>query len=791
MADNLDEQQIKNIAEAFRSLSNEVNPLTEKSKLLAEQAEKNSKAFKLFGKEMTDAGASLRKAALNVSDTTGKYAEGVESATSAVSNLASNFGVLGKGIGFLVNIFGKLAGGALKQNEQLVKSYRSLSQIGDLGESFDALKKNMHDAGYSVDQNSEEYVKSIQKVAPSLALFSGTVIEGKKRLDSVFQDTLGDAEYELKRFGYTTEEAFERTGFYMSQLASSGGQRNKTDKEINKQSITYLETLASLSMITGQTRDEAENKLRKDQNDLRFQMHLSKLEQSESQEDRNAAENLRLVMAVLPEDLAEGAKSVIVNQGRIVDDFGAKIYQAIGNEGIAGIIQTVRGSTEKLPENMATMMNKHSVLLNKRFTTFAPAIGIANDAATDFGLNINSRNYMLQGEMMSAKKTAEMIDRIKNKQAKNDMDNITKRGKSERMVRNAFEELEYEISKIMIPALDSFADALISIGGAFADILYTITAHKVDLRDSFVQIKSLGDVSKTLATQNKKEEDLQKRLIDLKETDAKNEKFIIEQQERKKRGESVNAFALEKGYQYRKEHQEKIGEVEANIAKSRSVSDRARSSGSRMMQSAPSETTQGTGDLAGLTIKKGDVHREGSALDPSLVKLAHKIKDMEGFAYFSSFNDQYHKDSSGQHSKGKAVDFALNYWPTPEQGKKIQEVLKGLGASTVLDEYNNPTSNATGGHIHAELQGKTQGIFKGPESGYWLKAHGEEALVNQNGLANMVTKMQMPNMGGGSSDLARVFQDGISQLISEMSDLVELQRVSNRTQDELLTYTKN
>jgi hypothetical protein len=399
MADNLDEQQIKNIAEAFRSLSNEVNPLTEKSKELAAQAEKNAKAFKLFGKEMTDAGASLRKAALNVSDTTGKYAEGVESATGAVSNLASNFGLLGKGVGFLVNIFGKLAGGALKQNEQLVKSYRSLSQIGDLNGDFDKFGDQIRGAGFSVDQNSEAYVKSIQKVAPSLALFSGTVTQGKERLNEVFKGSLGVAEYQLNRFGYTTEEAFERTGFYISQLAASGGSSKKTSEQLNKQSMLYLETLTGLSMITGQTRDEAEAKMRSDQNDLRFQMHQRKLRESGLD---NEADNLAFIMAALPEELREGAKSMIVNQGRIVDDAAAQFYQAVGNKGFAGVLEASKAKVEDFPVVMTNTLKGLGTILQGRFDTFGEVLKLGNENGKDFALGMGTYNLTNKAQMMDA-----------------------------------------------------------------------------------------------------------------------------------------------------------------------------------------------------------------------------------------------------------------------------------------------------------------------------------------------------------------------------------------------------
>jgi hypothetical protein len=373
------------------------------------------------------------------------------------------------------------------------------------------------------------------------------------------------------------------------------------------------------------------------------------------------------------------------------------------------------------------------------------------------------------------------------------MDANTQRTKKERAMRNAFEQLEFEVSKIMIPALNLFTDALTSIGAKFADILYSIGGP--DIRDAFVTFTRLEDVTAQLVKQqeeqvklNKERTDTEKELNDLLQKQA-------EAAERVKKGGILAAMGS-KPQDFEKDIanlRAKLNNVNLDIKRSQGIQSKARTAGSEMMTGeSPAATQTAEGSLAGLKIKKGDVQQPGAFIDPKIIEMAKQIQSgIGGFSYFSSFNDKFHMDKNSQHNKGKALDFVLDHWPTPEEGAKIQDALRKMGASKVIDEYNNPSSGATGGHIHAELQGKTQGIFKGPESGYWLKAHGEEALVNQNGLANMVTKMQMPNMGGGSSDLARVFQDGISQLISEMSDLVELQRVSNRTQDELLTYTKN
>ena len=120
----------------------------------------------------------------------------------------------------------------------------------------------------------------------------------------------------------------------------------------------------------------------------------------------------------------------------------------------------------------------------------------------------------------------------------------------------------------------------------------------------------------------------------------------------------------------------------------------------------------GGGSLEGLKMKKGDVQAEGAGVHPKLIEMAKQVQaNMPNFAYFSAFNDQYHQENapSSFHTKGLAMDFALSKAPTKEEGQAIVKYLQSIGASTAIDEYNNPSSKATAGHIHAQIPGFADG----------------------------------------------------------------------------------
>jgi hypothetical protein len=113
-----------------------------------------------------------------------------------------------------------------------------------------------------------------------------------------------------------------------------------------------------------------------------------------------------------------------------------------------------------------------------------------------------------------------------------------------------------------------------------------------------------------------------------------------------------------------------------------------------------------------------------------------------------------------------------------------------LGFDHVIDEYNNPSPHATAGHIHAQISGKTQGLFKGPESGYLLKAHGEEALLNKQGLTNIIQKAQMETFGGDGGEMLKQLGEIMREVSTKLDTMIDKQQRTVNVQEQLLTYTK-
>ena len=186
---------------------------------------------------------------------------------------------------------------------------------------------------------------------------------------------------------------------------------------------------------------------------------------------------------------------------------------------------------------------------------------------------------------------------------------------------------------------------------------------------------------------------------------------------------------------------------------------------------------------AGLLLKKGDVQKEGAELDPRLIEIAKQVQaQVPGFVQFTGFNDQFHyeKAPSSLHAKGKAFDFVINKAPTKEEGKKINDIMKSLGIDYAIDEYNNPSAQATGGHFHGQLNEKKKaydgGVFEGPRGGYDVELHGREAIVP---LPNPDSIIKVEDKKTEKKQLQTVMEDSSSQTTNTMDtgmmmDLIQM-----------------
>lgn len=210
----------------------------------------------------------------------------------------------------------------------------------------------------------------------------------------------------------------------------------------------------------------------------------------------------------------------------------------------------------------------------------------------------------------------------------------------------------------------------------------------------------------------------------------------------------------------------------------------------------------------GIKIKKGDVQAAGAGIDPRVLKLARNIQDnLKEFEVFTGFNDNYHQESAtgSLHTRGLAMDFTLKKQPTVEEGRKIVEYIKGLGASRVIDEYNFPSGKSTGGHIHAEVGAFAKGgIISAPTIALMGERQSEAVVPLPDGKSIPVSmdNSMLADLAQSIRAMADEFRTAIQNTANQSSDsgglvpalmteLLREQRTNNNLTQKMLQYARN
>ena len=193
----------------------------------------------------------------------------------------------------------------------------------------------------------------------------------------------------------------------------------------------------------------------------------------------------------------------------------------------------------------------------------------------------------------------------------------------------------------------------------------------------------------------------------------------------------------------------------------------------------------------------------GATISTELLDVAKKIQgSVPGFKYFSGFNDRFHQEESPNslHTDGLAADFVLDSKPSRDEGKKLVAQLKSLGATKAIDEYNNKSPHATGGHIHVEVSGKgvqaaAGGVFDGPKSGYAATLHGMEAVIPLKNGAVPVSMNQEFNMTATNlGELVAIMKSNVGMQERMLTVLDEMRRSQSTTADntgKMVAYASN
>jgi hypothetical protein len=736
----------------------------------------------------------------------------------------------------------KVAG---KMSDDLFKGFQGLSKSGAAAaDGMTGLQEGMRKLGLGV-QDMEGYVRLIGESSKDLALFKGSVFEGRKAFEDIGQG-MQQYNYQLRAAGLTQEEINAGTMSYLRLQTRLGQSQTQSTQQLADGAKKYLIEQDALTKLTGQSREEREKEREAALSEQRFR---AKVEQVRATQGDEAAQRLidanDLISSRSKEagqafrDLSTGMVTTEAAQKGLISSNGElmRVAQAVASGQMSAVEATQisgralgafakdlnmsaqTGVFEEFGINFA-QSTEMGIFAQQNLVEALAKIkeqqkkqGIEGGKAQDDLTDANIRLAKAQQKAMTdlQETTGKMMLDATNASialadAGGKMDKVY-----EELVplMNEFSKLIGQLVTVALPplitALTALAKGLTFLLGLGPDQRSAATKAEDKAFENATTMQSIG-MGMTDAQAAARQARVQEQQAKIDKDNAGAGKRFSEQNDQilkflgfRAEGGPVNAntpyIVGEKGPELfmpknagdiistkqllgsgqptgmpevNAEYQKitkAIKDITKDITDRRDLEDKytdhnkkyidgmislmdqdynntvtymeaggtpaAMSSGMGLQPGGGMGMTA-SGSLSGLKIKKGDVHAEGSALSPKLVQLAQAIQsNMPNFNYFSSFNDKFHQEkaSSSSHTRGTALDFTLTKPPTPEEGQDIVRYLKSMGANLVIDEYNNPSSNATAGHIHAQIPGFADGGIAMDPTIAMVAEKGPEAML--------------------------------------------------------------
>jgi hypothetical protein len=592
---------------------------------------------------------------------------------------------------------------AAEQSDRLYGSFVELTKSGvTSSDGMLGLADSAQRLGYGLDQvGIQAFNALMQSASRDLSMLAGSAADGRRSFSRFSGEIVrSDVGRQLMMMGLSVDDINTGVAGFIKQQVSLGRAQILTQRQLREESAAYVRELDAVAKLTGIQKQELESQMDANRRNERFRAAIERVRMEQGDE---AARNLELNMAVASErfpGLSEGLKDIAA--GFINTEAAAQVFRAgMGNipklmtRGLGTGFQEMGQAAQRTTRAMGSLA---------AVGAYGPVFGNFYESLKAAGMS----------EQDAAKRALEIV-----KEQEKGGDAAVA---AQVDLRRSQMELRDDLQDLILQGVTPSTEALSGFAGvvnrASRTLQETLGIKPTEGYD--------GEVDPTLA----------EKIGGYAGTAAGAAAGV-------KMGAVVGSLLGPVGTI--------IGGAAGGIAggvlghaggtglagvlkpSAAAPESRAPTPGAPAAPRPGFEQSNETLRRLGLQIKQGDVQQEGKTVSPKILDMAQKIQaSVPGFRYFSGFNDRYHNEQapSSFHTRGQALDFTLSHRPTQEEGRKILQMLKSMGADYARDEYNFPSSKATAGHFHAHVREFARGgIASGPESGYPATLHGNEAVV--------------------------------------------------------------
>jgi hypothetical protein len=335
--------------------------LINSAKKLSEEDDRRLKSKDSIIPELKKGLMEIGKASLGVAVGLAKGETSFTTLFPLMDTMANMVGAVGKGLLGMIPIIGGFAGALFDAStkialegskfliEMLEKSVKDFQEMGNAGALIGGGMTSLNDQILEAGMTTDGFKKVVKESASTLVAWQGTVGDGARKFAKAVGDlSLGKAGDDLRRLGLTADDMGESAAAFLTQEIRMGRNRQMNEKQLTEGTIQYVKELDLLQKVTGLSRQDAQKQREELMSDSKYRASI----QGMNEENQNALNGL--IMRFKDPNLKRGLMDLA--SGAIGTKDAGMVTMALG-ESAANAIQSIKDANPgELPKVLDKVM---------------------------------------------------------------------------------------------------------------------------------------------------------------------------------------------------------------------------------------------------------------------------------------------------------------------------------------------------------------------------------------------------------------------------------------------------
>ena len=267
--------------------------------------------------------------------------------SDTLSTFAKKGGPAVQAFALVIKAGAAYVGAVLKQSDALYKSFQDVSRAGTIGVGgMTEVYSSMQRLGYGIKE-LDKFGTLMKENSKDLAIFGGTATSGSKALVGLGNDLQHTGiTRDLLMMGLSVDEINKGATGYIKQQISLGQGRKDIGDKLSDGAVSYIKEMEMMSRLTGQTRQEQQNKINAANEQQAWNAKMRQLEKQEKAGDQQAGRKriaLQRTMLMLEGDMQQ---QFIKGVGEDISGLGP--LAIVGGQRLVDAIQDPAATEEEM-----------------------------------------------------------------------------------------------------------------------------------------------------------------------------------------------------------------------------------------------------------------------------------------------------------------------------------------------------------------------------------------------------------------------------------------------------------